>query len=127
MSRFEKYLDEKCDGSGSGSKDRTGMKKRKRKGKMDSMGNMDEASDEKKMQMYRDGSYSLENSFYEFSQNYMRAMGLMSQSESNVNSKYKKMKDLISKSYENMDDAISKHNQMIEEDRQKEQYIKNVK
>lgn len=33
MSRFLEYIDEVCDGSGSGPKDGTGMKKRKRKGK----------------------------------------------------------------------------------------------
>jgi len=35
MSRFLQYMDEKCDGSGAGSKDGTGMKKKKRKGKKD--------------------------------------------------------------------------------------------
>jgi len=75
-----------------------------------------ESSDDKKIQMYREGVYSLRNAFNEFSQYYMKAMGLMMQGKKVVNPKYKKMRDSISIAYEKMDDSISKHLESINKD-----------
>lgn len=77
---------------------------------------VEESSDKKKMQMYRDGCYGLKNAFYEFSNAYMKSMGLMMQSKQSMNPKYKKFRDTIATSYERMDDAISKHIEEMEKD-----------
>ena len=77
---------------------------------------VDESSDEKKAQMYRDGVYSLSSGFREFSQYYMRGMGQMVQGKTAMDSKYKKLRDIIATSYEKMDDAISKHMEIMNKD-----------
>lgn len=81
---------------------------------------IDESNDEKKIQMYKEGVYSLSSGFREFSQYYMKAMGLMQQSKNSMNSKYKKLRDSIAMSYERMDDSISKHLEMIKKDEEEE-------
>lgn len=78
--------------------------------------NIDESKDEKKEAMYRDGCYSLRSAFNEFSQYYMKAMGMLAQNKTPMTSKYKKLRDSISMAYERMDDAISKHNEQINKD-----------
>jgi hypothetical protein len=78
--------------------------------------NVDEANDEKKAQMYREGAYSLNSGFREFSQYYMKAMGMLQQGKSVMNPKYKKLRDSISTAYERMDDSISKHMEMLNKD-----------
>ena len=70
---------------------------------------VDESSNEKKAQIYRDGVYSLRSAFQEFSQYYMKGMGQMVQGKTAMDSKYKKLRDVIATAYERMDDAISKH------------------
>jgi len=70
---------------------------------------IDESSDEKKMQIYRDGIHSLRSAFQDFSQYYMRSMGQMQQGKSAMDSKYEKLRNKISSSYEIMEDAILKH------------------
>jgi hypothetical protein len=71
--------------------------------------NVDESSNEKKEQMYKEGAYSLRHSFNDFSQYYMKAMGLMQQGKGVMDPKFKKLRNSISAAYERMDDAISKH------------------
>ena len=71
---------------------------------------------DKKKSMYRDGCYGLRHSFSDFSQGYMRAMGLMTQSKKAVDPKYKKHRDAIATAYERMDAAISKHLEDMEKD-----------
>lgn len=78
--------------------------------------NLEETSNEKKMQMYKDGCYALRHAFSEFSHAYMRGMGQMMQSKQSMNPKYKKSRDKISTAYERMDDAISKHIEEMEKD-----------
>jgi hypothetical protein len=77
---------------------------------------VNEMPDDKKKQMYRDGCYRLKNAFYEFSNAYMRSMGLLMQSKQSMNPKYKKYRDMIATSYEKMDHAISKHIEEMEKD-----------
>jgi len=104
MSRFQGYMDEMC-----GANHSKGKKKRKRKGKIE------ESSNEKKEQMYQQGLYNVRSAFaHDFSQNYMKGMGLMMQSKSAVDPKYKKMRDAIATAYERLDDSISKHINVIE-------------
>lgn len=79
--------------------------------------NVDEQNKEKKESMYREGAYSMSSAFREFSQNYMRAMGLLIQGKKDTHfAKYKKSRDKIATAYERMDDAISKHIEEINKD-----------
>jgi len=80
---------------------------------------VDEQNDEKKSQMYREGLFQLRSAFFEFSQNYMKAMGMMMQSK-NVYPKYKKYRDSIATTYEKMDDSISKHFEILTKDLDKQ-------
>lgn len=83
--------------------------------------NVDEQSDEKKKQMYREGAYALSSAFREFSHNYMRGMGLMTQNKKVMNDpKYKKLRDACATAYERLDDAISKHMEQLNKDAEAE-------
>ena len=75
---------------------------------------INESSNDKKMQMYRDGCYTLKHAFSEFSNIYMKGMGQMVQSKQVMNPKYKKHRDTIATAYERLDDAISKHVEVME-------------
>ena len=77
---------------------------------------VDEQSDEKKQQMYREGVWQLSSAFNEFSQLYMKGMGLMMQGKKAVDPNYKKARDKIATAYERMDDAISKHRETLSKD-----------
>lgn len=77
---------------------------------------IDESSPEKKARMYSDGCWAMKHAFQDFSQYYMKAMGLMTQSKSSMDEKYKKYRDSVSKAYERLDDAISKHVEVMQKD-----------
>ena len=77
---------------------------------------VDESSNEKKEAMYKEGCYYMRNAFNDFSQSYMKAIGLMMQNKAVMNPKYKKLRDSIARAYEKMDDAISKHQEAINKD-----------
>lgn len=82
--------------------------------------NLDEmsmSSGDKKMQGYRQGSYMLSSVFSEFSQGYMRGLGMMMQNKESFKSKdYVKLRDTIATAYARMDSAISKHNEKLSQD-----------
>lgn len=80
--------------------------------------NTNEMSNDKKVQGYRSGAYSLSSAFNDFSQGYMRAMGLLVQNKQAMKPEYKKLRDSIATAYERLDDAISKHNEKLNKDAQ---------
>lgn len=77
---------------------------------------LNEQSDEKKEQMYREGTWQIRSAFNEFSQHYMRGMGMMQQGKSVKSPQYKKLRDAIANAYERMDDAITKHADILTKD-----------